>query len=97
MTVLLLAEHDNASLNEATAKALSAAAKIGGDVHVLVAGRNAQAVAQEAAGLAGVSRVLLADADAYANGLAEPVAALIHGLAGGYDALVAPVAEPGRH
>jgi electron transfer flavoprotein alpha subunit len=97
MTVLLLAEHDNATLNEATAKALSAAVKIGGDVHILVAGRNAQAVAEQAAGLAGVGKVLLADGEAYANGLAEPLAALIQGLAGGYDALVAAATTTGKN
>ena len=64
MTILLLAEHDNSALSEQTAKALSAAAKIGGDVHILVAGQGAQGVADEAAKLDGVSKVLLAEGGA---------------------------------
>ena len=97
MTTLLLAEHDNARLNEATAKALSAAAKLGGDVHVLVAGKGAGAVAAEAAKLAGVAKVLLAESDALEHGLAEPLAALIVSLAGPYDALVAPATTAGKN
>src|SRR5258708_39926492 len=90
MTTLLMAEHDNASIKDATNKALTAAAALGGDVHVLVAGENAKAAADAAAKLAGVKKVLLADGAAYAHDLAEPLAALIVGLAGGYDAFVAP-------
>ncbi len=97
MTTLILAEHDNSRLNEATAKALSAAEKLGGDVHVLVAGKNAATVAEEAAKLAGVSKVLLAQSDALEHGLAEPLAALIVGLAASYDALVAPATTSGRN
>ncbi|MCJ9753248.1 electron transfer flavoprotein subunit alpha/FixB family protein [Neorhizobium sp. BETTINA12A] len=89
MAILLLAEHDNATLNDQTAKALSAASKIGGDVHVLVAGSGAKAAADAAAKLAGVSKVLLADSADYANNLAEPLSALIVSLAGSYDTIIA--------
>ena len=90
MTTLLMAEHDNASIKDATNKALTAAAALGSDVHVLVAGENAKAAAEAAAKLSGVKKVLLADGAAYAHDLAEPLAALIVSLAGGYDAFVAP-------
>src|SRR5215472_7570182 len=90
MTTLLIAEHDNASLKDATNKALTAAAAFGADVHVLVAGQNAKGAADAAAKLAGVKKVLLADGDAYAHDLAEPLAARIASLASGYDAIVAP-------
>jgi len=89
MTALLLAEHDNKVLKDATAKALTAAKALGGDVHVLVAGKDCRAVADSAAKLAGVAKVLLADAPAYEHMLAEPVAALVVSLAGPYDAIVA--------
>ena len=89
MTVLLIAEHDGATLKDATAKALTAAAQIGGDVHVLVAGSGVGAIAAEAATLAGVAKVLVADAPALAHQLAEPMAAVIVGLASGYGAIVA--------
>jgi electron transfer flavoprotein alpha subunit len=97
MTALVLAEHDNQRLNEATAKAVSAATKLGGDVHVLVAGKGASGVAAEAAKLAGVSKVLLAEGDALEHGLAEPLAALIVSLAAPYDALVAPATTSGKN
>ncbi len=97
MATLLIAEHDNASLNEATAKALSAAAALGGDVDVLVAGKGAKAAADEAAKLAGVGKVLLAESDALEHRLAEPLAALIVKLADGYDALVAPATTAGKN
>ncbi|CDN55852.1 Electron transfer flavoprotein, alpha subunit [Neorhizobium galegae bv. officinalis bv. officinalis str. HAMBI 1141] len=89
MAILLLAEHDNATLNDQTVKALSAASKIGGEVHVLVAGSGAKAAADAAAKLAGVSKVLLADSADYANNLAEPLSALIVSLAGSYDTIIA--------
>jgi electron transfer flavoprotein alpha subunit len=97
MTTLLIAEHDNASLNEATAKALSAAAALGSDVDILVAGKGAQAAADEAAKLAGVNQVLLAEADALEQSLAEPLADLIVKLAEGYDAIVAPATTAGKN
>jgi electron transfer flavoprotein alpha subunit len=90
MTTLLIAEHDDVSLKDATNKALTAASQLGADVEVLVAGQSAKTAAEAAAKLAGVKKVLLADGDAYAHDLAEPLAALIVGLAPGYDALVAP-------
>ena len=90
MTALLLAEHDNKTLKDATHKALTAAKALGGDTHVLVAGKDARAVADAAAKLAGVAKVLLADAPAYEHMLAEPVAALIVSLAPSYEAIVGP-------
>ena len=90
MTTLLIAEHDGASLKDATNKALTAASALGGDVHVLVAGQNAKAAAEAASKLAGVKKVLLAEGEAYAHDLAEPLAALIVSLASSYDAVVAP-------
>ncbi len=97
MAVLLIAEHDNKSLKDATSKALSAAAKMGGDVHVLVAGNKADAVAAQAARLAGVKKVLHADSPAYERPLAEPMAALIVSLAGGYDHIVAAATTNGKN
>src|SRR6266481_1164738 len=91
MTTLLLAEHDHATLKDATNKALTAATQLGGEVHVLVAGGEGTRTAAEAAAkLAGVKKVLLAEGDAYAHDLAEPLAALIVALAPSYDAFVAP-------
>jgi len=90
MTTLLLAEHDNASLKDATKKALTAARALGGDVHVLIAGNDCKAAAEAAAKLDGVAKVLVADGAPYAHQLAEPLAALIVSLAGAYDAIVAP-------
>jgi electron transfer flavoprotein alpha subunit len=89
MAILLLAEHDGASVSDQTAKALTAAAKIGGDVHVLVAGSGAKGAADAAAKLSGVSKVLLADDAAYANNLAEPLADLVVSLSGSYDVIIA--------
>ena len=90
MATLLIAEHDNASIKDATNKALTAAAALGGEVDVLVAGEGAKSAADAAAKLKGVRKVLLADGAAYAHDLAEPLAALIVSLAGPYDAIVAP-------
>lgn len=97
MAILIVAEHDHASLSDQTAKAVSAASKIGGDVHVLVAGKNAKAAADAAAKLDGVSKVLHAEADEYANRLAEPLAALVVSLAGSYDTLMAPATTSGKN
>jgi electron transfer flavoprotein alpha subunit len=97
MTTLLLAKHDNKSLNEATRKALTAARELGAPVHVLVAGLGAKAVADAAAKLDGVEKVLLADDAAYEHRLAEPLAALIVSLADPYDALVAPGTTTGKN
>ena len=97
MAILLLAEHDNATVSEQTAKALTAATKIGGDVHVLVAGAGAKAAADAAAKLSGVSKVLLADDASLGNNLAEPLAALIVSLAGSYDTIVTAATSVGKN
>ncbi len=97
MAILLLADHDNAHLSDQTAKALTAASKIGSDVHVLVAGSGAKAAADAAAKLSGVSKVLLADDASLANNLAEPLAALIVSLAGSYDAIVSAATSVGKN
>jgi len=89
MATLLIAEHDNKSLKDATNKALTAAKAVGAEVHVLVAGEGCKAVADAAAKLDGVAKVLLADAAPYAHALAEPLAALIVSLAKDYDAILA--------
>ncbi|RWY81621.1 electron transfer flavoprotein subunit alpha/FixB family protein [Rhizobium leguminosarum] len=97
MAILLLADHDNASLSDQTAKTLTAATKIGGDVHVLVAGKAAKPVADAAAKLAGVSKVLLAESDELANNLAEPLADLIVSLAGSYDTIISAATSVGKN
>ncbi|EXL02230.1 electron transfer flavoprotein subunit alpha/FixB family protein [Aquamicrobium defluvii] len=97
MAILLIAEHDNATLSEQTAKALSAALQIGSDVHVLVAGKGAKAAADAASKLEGVRKVLLVEADELAELLAEPLAALVVGLAGNYDAIVAAATSTGKN
>jgi electron transfer flavoprotein alpha subunit len=97
MTTLLIAEHDNSALSEQTAKALTAAQKLGGDVHILVAGNGAQAVADAAAKLNGVAKVLLAEAAHLEHHLAEPVTRLIVKLAESYDAIVAPATTFGKN
>jgi electron transfer flavoprotein alpha subunit len=97
MTTLLIAEHDNTSLKDATAKALTAAKALGAEVHVLVAGKDAKAAADAAAKLDGVAKVLLAESPAYEHQLAEPMAALIVSLAGSYDALVAAATTNGKN
>jgi len=97
MTTLLLAEHDNASIKDATAKALTAAKALGGDVHILIAGKDCKGAADAAAKLDGVGKVLAADGAPYAHMLAEPTAALIVSLAGGYDAIVAPATTNGKN
>jgi electron transfer flavoprotein alpha subunit len=97
MTVLLLAEHDNASLSELTARALTAASNMGWAVDILVAGLGAEGVAAAAARLSGVRRVLLAEAPAFEHRLAEPTAALIVALAKEYGAIVAPATSTGKN
>jgi electron transfer flavoprotein alpha subunit len=97
MAILLLAEHDNTSVSEQTAKTLTAATQIGGDVHVLVAGAGAQAAADATAKLSGVAKVLLADSADLANNLAEPLAALIVSLAPSYDVIIAPATSVGKN
>lgn len=97
MAILLFAEHDNAALSEQTAKALSAAAQIGGDVDILVAGAGVSAVAEQASKLAGVRSVLVAEDDVLANHLAENAANLIVSLAGDYDTIVAAATANGKN
>ena len=95
MTVLILAKHDNASLNEATSKTVTSAkaiAKFSGDadIHVLVAGHDCAAAAAEAARLDGVAKVIHVEGETYGQRLAEPLAELVVSLAGDYSHLVAP-------
>ncbi|PDS70784.1 electron transfer flavoprotein subunit alpha/FixB family protein [Rhizobium sp. L43] len=97
MTILLLADHDNQSLSDQTAKALTAASQIGGDIHVLVAGKAAKPAAEQAAKLSGVSKVLLAESDTLANNLAEPLAELIVSLAGSYDTILSAATSVGKN
>ncbi|WVT72503.1 FAD-binding protein [Sinorhizobium chiapasense] len=97
MAILLLADHDSNHLSDQTAKALTAASKIGGDVHVLVAGAGAKTAAEQAAKLAGVAKVLVAADASLANNLAEPLAALIVSLAGSYDTIVAAATSVGKN
>jgi electron transfer flavoprotein alpha subunit len=97
MTTLLLAEHDNKALKDATAKALTAAAAIGSDVHILVAGKGCRGVAESAARLAGVKKVLLADDAAFEHMLAEPLAALVAACAASYDVIMAASTSTGKN
>ena len=97
MTALVIAEHDNASIKGATLNTVTAAAALGGDVHVLVAGHNAGAAAAAAAQIAGVAKVLHADAPALAEGLAENVAAQVIALASGYSHILFPATAAGKN
>jgi electron transfer flavoprotein alpha subunit len=97
MASLVIAEHDNAALKDATHKTVTAAAAISSPVHVLVAGESCAAVADAAAKIAGVGCVLLADAPEYARQLAEPMETLILSLAGSYDAILAPATTTGKN
>lgn len=97
MTTLLVAEHAGGALNDATAKALTAAVALGSEVHVLVAGKGVQGVAEAASKLSGAAKVLVAESDALEHQLAEPLADLIVGMAGDYDAIVAPATANGKN
>jgi len=97
MSSLVIAEHDNASIKAPTLNTVTAAAALGGDVHVLVAGSNAGAAAAAAAKIAGVAKVIHVDAPHYANGLAEALSVLIAGLAKGYKAVLAPETTSGKN
>lgn len=97
MTVLVYAEHDNNELKAATLSAVTAAAQIDGDVHVLVAGQNAQGVADAAAQIAGVSKVLLADNAAFAHQLAENIAPLVVEVSAPYSHIIAPATTTGKN
>jgi electron transfer flavoprotein alpha subunit len=97
MAVLLIAEHDNAHLKDATNKALTAALKLGGDIHVLIAGHNAAPAAEAAAKLQGVAKVLHADAPFFERPLAEPMAELVVALAPNYEHILAPATTSGKN
>ena len=97
MTILVIAEHDNASLKASTLNAVAAATAIGGDVHVLVAGENAGAAATAAAAVAGVAKVLHADSAALGNALAENIAAQVLAVASAYSHLVFPATSNGKN
>ncbi|WP_028226820.1 electron transfer flavoprotein subunit alpha/FixB family protein [Paraburkholderia ferrariae] len=97
MTILVIAEHDNASVKAATLNTVAAAQKIGGDVHVLIAGHNAQGAADAAAKIAGVAKVLLADAPQLEQGLAENVEATVLAIAKNYSHILAPATAAGKN
>jgi len=97
MTILVIAEHDNTSVKAATLNTVAAARKIGGDVHVLVAGYNAQGAADAAAKITGVSKVLLADAPQLEAGLAENVEATVVAIARNYSHILAPATATGKN
>ena len=97
MSILVIAEHDNAALKSATLNTVTAASQLGSDIAVLVAGHNCGTVAQAAAKVAGVKKVLHADAPHYANQLAENVASLVVGLASGYSHILAPATAAGKN
>jgi electron transfer flavoprotein alpha subunit len=97
MAALVIAEHDNSALNEATARTVTAAAQISTPVHILVAGENCGAVGQSAAKLAGVEKVLIADNALYAKLAAEAMEALILSVAEPYDAILAPATTTGKN
>ena len=97
MSILVIAEHDNTTLKPATLNAVTAAAQCGSDVHILVAGHNAAGVAQAAAQVAGVAKVLHADSAGLAHGLAENVAAQVLAMASGYSHIVFPATASGKN
>jgi electron transfer flavoprotein alpha subunit len=97
MAILVVAEHDNASIKGATLNTVTAAAKIGGDIHVLVAGAGCGAAAQAAAQIAGVAKVIAVDDAAYANQLPENMGKLIAGLAANYSHVLAPATANGKN
>jgi electron transfer flavoprotein alpha subunit len=97
MAVLVYAKHDNAALNDVTAKIVTAAKALGGEIHLLVAGENCAAVAEAGAALDGVAKVIHVEGAAYAHRLAEPLAALVEGMAGPYDHFVFPATTTGKN
>jgi electron transfer flavoprotein alpha subunit len=97
MTALVIAEHDNASLKGATFNTVTAAVQCGGEVHVLVAGHSAGAAAAAAAQIAGVSKVIHADAEGFAHGLAENVAAQVLAIASSYSHILFPATAAGKN
>lgn len=97
MTILVVAEHDNATLKGGTLNAITAATKIGGDIHVLVAGKDCKPAAEAAAKVAGVSKVLVADAPHYSHELAENITPLVVNLASGYSHILTPSTTMGKN
>src|SRR5690606_35313004 len=97
MTNLVIAEHDNAQLKAATLSAVAAASAIGGEIHVLVAGNGAQSVAEQAAKVAGVTKVILADGASLEYGLAENVAAQVLEIASNYSHILFPATAAGKN
>lgn len=97
MSILIIAEHNNQQLKPETHKTVQAAQQMGGDIHLLVAGADCQAVAEQAAKLSGVSKVLVADHQAYAHQLAENMAALVLELASGYSHILAAATTTGKN
>ncbi|UXZ04248.1 electron transfer flavoprotein subunit alpha/FixB family protein [Moraxella nasicaprae] len=97
MAILVYAEHDNNELKSATLSAVTAATKMGGDIHLLVAGQGCQAVAEQASKIAGVSKVLVADQAVYANQLAENVSLLVQELSASYSHIIAPATTTGKN
>jgi len=97
MSILIISEHDNQSLKPVTLNLVTAAQQIGGDIDLLVAGENAQAVAEAAAAIPGVRKVILADSAAYAHQLAENVSKLVVELADGYSHILAPGTTTGKN
>jgi electron transfer flavoprotein alpha subunit len=97
MTVLIVAKHDNAHLNDATAKTVTAAKAIGGEIHMLVAGHDCAAVAEAAARLDGVGKVIHVEGEAYGHRLAEPLTELVREMAGPYEHIVFPATTSGKN
>ena len=97
MSILILAEHDNSSIKSSTLNTVTAATEIGGDVHILVAGANCDGAAQAAAQIAGVSKVIKADAEHLAHPLAEEIAPILVDLAGDYSHILAPATTFGKN
>ncbi len=97
MAVLVLAKHDNAHLNDATARTVTAAKAMGGEIHLLVAGEGCAAVAEAGAKLSGVAKVIHVEGAQYAHRLAEPLTDLLHGMAGAYDHIVFPATTTGKN
>ena len=97
MTSLVIAEHDHASIRPATLNTVTAASQCGGDVHVLVAGHNAQAAAEAASKIAGVSKVIHVEGEQFAHGLAENMAAQVVGMASAYSHILFPATASGKN
>ena len=97
MSALVIAEHDNASIKPATLNTVTAAAQCGGEVHVLVAGQSAQAAAQAASQIAGVTKVIHVEGAQFAHGLAENMAAQVIALAANYSHILFPATASGKN